>query len=192
MDVAKDIEIHPVDESRWPDLADLFGEAGGHDGCWCMFWRLPNKELMASSADENRERLRDLISRGGPVGLIAYLGGEPVGWCTVGPRTGYARVERTKAIAPADPADPAVWSVPCFFVRRDHRRTGVASTLVRAAVEYAREQGARMIEGYPVAHTKHSAAVLSTGTVGVFTDAGFAVGGDTPASGRRLVVRHDL
>ena len=42
-----------------------------------------------------------------------------------------------------------VWSVTCFFLARAYRRRGLQADLLRAAVEYAREQGARIVEGYP-------------------------------------------
>ncbi|TCC06302.1 GNAT family N-acetyltransferase [Kribbella soli] len=186
------IEVHPVDTSRWADLEQLFGGSGGYDGCWCMFWRLPNKELNANGPEDNRQALHDLVHTDAQVGLIAYADGTPAGWCSTGPRPGYARIERTKALRPDDPADPQVWAVPCFFVSKEHRGQGVARALLEAAVDRAADAGATMLEGYPVANPKGAGAALSTGTVDLFSAAGFTVGGDQPASGRRVVTRRAL
>jgi GNAT superfamily N-acetyltransferase len=74
--------------------------------------------------------------------------------------------------------DPGVWWVTCFAVDSRHRRSGVGSTLLRAAVEFARERGATAVEGHPVDVTVLRAARVSgsaifTGTVAMFSAAGF-------------------
>jgi GNAT superfamily N-acetyltransferase len=43
-----------------------------------------------------------------------------------------------------------VWSVSCLFVRKQDRRKGVSTQLLRAAVNLAAKQGAKIVEGYPV------------------------------------------
>ncbi len=184
-----DIDIRPLGDNRWADLEGLFGADGGNSGCWCMFWRLPNKELNQNTPVDNRAALLRLAATGEPVGLLAYEGEEAIGWCSAGPRPGYRRVERTKALAPADPHDPSVWSVPCFYVARAHRGKGVARRLLDAAVRQARLAGATTVEGYPVLDGRGSGATMSTGTVALFREAGFTVGDDAPAGGRRTVAR---
>jgi len=180
------IEVRPVDGGRWPDLATLFGPQGAYSGCWCTFWRLPNAELNASTPDERRHTLKTL-AESGPVGLLAYHDGEPVGWCAVAPRTQFRRLPRTKEIAPKlGEDDPGIWSVTCFYIRRDRRRTGVASALLDAAVGYAADLGATVVEGYPAPEGTTASARLSTGTVGLFASAGFAA---VPGGGKRTVMR---
>jgi GNAT superfamily N-acetyltransferase len=68
-----------------------------------------------------------------------------------------------------------VWSVVCFFVARSHRRKGLTVALLKAAVAYAREQGARIVEGYPVEPKQGSMpdVFAYTGLVGAFEKAGF-------------------
>jgi GNAT superfamily N-acetyltransferase len=156
-----------------------------------MFWRLTNNEINGNSADDNRAALESVVRSGRPSGLLAYAGGEPVGWCAVAPRAEFRRLPRTKALALTDPDDDSVWSVTCFVVRRDRRRTGVATALLDAAVSYARAQGATAIEGYPAVEATGGASKLSTGTIGLFAGAGFAAPDPSPTA-RRTVVRRDL
>src|SRR4029077_13100692 len=82
-------------------------------------------------------------------------GGEPVGWCAVEPRPRFSGLLRNNRVPwegrAEDKADESVWALTCVFVREHYRRRGLASALVRAAVEHARRRGARALEGYPIA-----------------------------------------
>jgi len=102
-----------------------------------------------------------------PPGVLAYVDGEPAGWCAVAPRTEYKRLARSRATAPFD--DQPVWSVVCFFVRGGMRRAGLSRALLSAAVDLAIEHGATIVEGYPVEGTRN----LFRGVASVFKDAGF-------------------
>jgi GNAT superfamily N-acetyltransferase len=190
---AMQIQVRAVDRSRWDDLAALFGPSGAYSGCWCMWWRIPGREFSANGNAGNRAALRGLVDAGEPVGLLGYQGDEPVGWCAVAPRPAYRRILRSPALKPDRPEDAGLWSVPCFFIRRDHRGGGVAGALLDAAVRYAAGEGATTVEGYPVdtAGRRPPAAELFTGTVGLFARSGFTVQ-TRPASGRRVVMRRDV
>ena len=87
-------------------------------------------------------------------GLVAYLDGEPVGWCAVEPRSAYPRLLRDCRVPwvgrAEDKTDDSVWAVTCFVTRAGFRRRGVSRALARAAVDFARERGARAVEGYPM------------------------------------------
>ena len=186
--------MRPVDAGRWDDLTALFGPSGAYSGCWCMWWRIPSAEFSRNGNAGNRAALEALVRAGEPVGLIGYSDGEPVGWCTVAPRPAYTRVLRSPALKPADPAETSVWAVPCFFVRRNRRGDGVAAAMLAAAVTHAAEHGATAIEGYPVdtgTGRVPPAAELYTGTVGLFTKAGFTEQ-FRPATGRRVVMRRQV
>jgi GNAT superfamily N-acetyltransferase len=111
-----------------------------------MVYRKPSNARMAS--DEKREAMRGLIERGTPVGVLAYDGDEPVGWCSVAPRETYPRLDRSRVMPRISP-EPT-WTVLCFFLRRSHRRTGISRILLKGAVEYAKASGARFVEAYPL------------------------------------------
>jgi GNAT superfamily N-acetyltransferase len=68
-----------------------------------------------------------------------------------------------------------VWSVPCFFVARGHRRRGLTTKLLEAAARHARARGARVLEGYPIEPGKGDvpSAFAWTGFVPAFRRAGF-------------------
>jgi GNAT superfamily N-acetyltransferase len=86
-------------------------------------------------------------------GLVGYLDGEPVGWCAVEPRTAYPRLLRMPVPFKGrgeDKADDGVWAVTCFPTRAGFRRRGISRALARATVDFARERGARALEGYPI------------------------------------------
>jgi GNAT superfamily N-acetyltransferase len=157
----------------------------------------PRESWASVGRDELAVRLRQQTGCGRPEaqatsGLLAYLGGEPVGWCAVEPRNGYARLLRDNRVPwegrDEDKADASVWAVTCFVTRTGFRKRGVASALVRAAVEFAREHGARALEGYPTAKD----AILGdhVGTAHVFEVAGFTE--VSRPTLRRVVMRIDF
>ncbi|HSN90987.1 MAG TPA: GNAT family N-acetyltransferase [Anaeromyxobacteraceae bacterium] len=166
------LSVRPVTPARWPDLERLFGPRGACAGCWCMWWRLPRARWVAGKGEGNRRALRRMVEGGVVPGLIAYRGGEPVGWVAVEPRDAYPGLDRSRTLARLD--DRPVWSVPCFFVARAHRGTGVTRALLDAAVRHARGRGARIVEGYPVEYRGGVADDwVFTGAPSTFRKAGF-------------------
>ena len=148
------IRVLPLTPDRWPDLEAIFNAKGCSIPrcCWCMAYRrsgsrgpLPPGLTRAAA---NRAALKALVARGKPPGLVGYRGKVPVGWVSVGPREDYARLKRSPVMKAVD--DKPVWSVICFVVPREHRRHGVARALLKAAIAYAKKQGATLIEAYPV------------------------------------------
>jgi GNAT superfamily N-acetyltransferase len=165
--------FHPLTAERWPDLVELFGPHGACAGCWCMFWRLPRREWEAARGSGTKRRLAAIVRKGRPTGVIAYDAGEPVGWCAVAPREDYPALTGSRLLAPVD--DRPVWSITCFFVKRDYRRRGLTGGLIAAAADYAHSQGATVVEAYPKDTKKKSAdAFLWNGVATAFSRAGFA------------------
>ncbi len=134
--------------SRWRDIESLFGPRGACAGCWCMWPRLPGAAFRRGRGAGNKRALKRLVNAGERPGIIAYRGGEPVGWCALAPRDQYRRLDRSRVMARVD--EQPVWSVVCFFVARETRGSGVTTALLRAAVEYAATRGATIVEGYPL------------------------------------------
>jgi GNAT superfamily N-acetyltransferase len=166
------LAIHPLTPARWQDFETLFGKNGACAGCWCMWWLLPRKQWTAQKGDGNRQAMRSLVKRGHKPGLLAYVAGEPVGWCAVSPREQYVRLETSRVLQPVD--DQPVWSVTCFFVARQHRRRGISVALLKAAGEFAQKHGATILEGYPTETSNDQAdAFVYTGLASAFTKAGF-------------------
>jgi GNAT superfamily N-acetyltransferase len=168
-----DVECHPVTSDRWPDLETLFGPHGATGGCWCMYWRLPRAQFSAQKGKGTKEALQHLVESGEIAGLLTYAQGQPVGWCAIAPRESYPVLKWSRILKRVDAAP--VWSVVCFFVNKAFRGKGVTTVLLRAAVEYARQYGARLVEGYPIEpKTPRIPAVFAwTGLASVFRQAGF-------------------
>jgi GNAT superfamily N-acetyltransferase len=182
------LTVRPVTPERWKDLADLFGAKGACMGCWCMFYRLPFKEWSRRRGASNRRALYRIVKSGRIPGLLGYLGGEPVAWCCLGPREEFPVLDRHRAWARID--DRPVWSVVCFFTRRGSRRRGLTLELLRAAVDYARRKGARILEGYPTEPDQPRADMFVwTGVASAFRRAGFRC---VDRRGRTRVMRRHL
>ena len=134
----------------WPNIETLFGTNGACGGCWCMWWRLPRggKLWDKCKGSTNKRTFKKLVTSGKVYGCLAFAGEEPVGWCCVGPRADFPRLERTRALQ--TDWDEHTWSVVCFYIRAGWRRRGVATALLKEAVKVARGNGARKLEAYPV------------------------------------------
>ncbi len=167
------LKFYAATPSRWADIETLFGERGACGGCWCMAWRLRNKDWLAGKGSSNKRAFKKIVTSGEVPGVLAYLGREPIGWCAVAPRTVYSALERSRVLKPVD--DQPVWSITCLFILRPYRRRGVSARLIKAAVEIAGKRGASIVEAYPTEpYTDNAPApFLWTGIPSAFRAAGF-------------------
>jgi len=143
------LRIEPLTAERWADFEQLFGPRGACGGCWCMTPKLDSATYERSKGAGNKARQKRYVRAGHVPGLLAYAGDEAVGWCAVEPREVYGRLQRSRVLAPVD-AEP-VWSIVCFYVRKDWRGRGLQQALTRGAEAWAAQHGARLLEGYPQA-----------------------------------------
>lgn len=166
--------IRPVTAARWRDLERLFGPRGAYSNCWCMYWRVRHRDFRSFSPQERKAGLRSWVRSGAEPGLLAYRGGKPVGWCALAPRSEYAALRTSRKLKPVDDT-PGVWSITCYFVAKEHRRSGVMRALLEAATRHARRKGARVVEGYPIVADSLSGCAGYTGLVPVYKKAGFRI-----------------
>lgn len=174
--------VKPVTKSTWPDFEALFEGKGGPKYCWCMAWR-PMEERRSADNAARKLALHERVLKGTPIGLVGYVGAEPVAWCSVAPRETFVKMSDDQ-----DNAEKGVWSVVCFFVRRDHRKSGLSGRMLEEAVKLAKKRGARVVEGYPVDPKSPSYRFL--GFLSLFRARGFTAAGR--AGSRRHVMRRDL
>jgi GNAT superfamily N-acetyltransferase len=196
------IIVVPANKASCMDLQVVFGARGEAAKCQCQRFKTPattwDREKASGSVGARAERLREQTHCGrheshATSGLVAYMDGEPVGWCAVELRTAYIRLQKKPLVWAGrveDKADDSVWAVTCLITRAGFRKRGVTYALARAAVDFAREHGARAIEGYPMI-TKAGEEItwgeLHVGNRKVFASAGFKeVSKPTP---RRIVMR---
>jgi GNAT superfamily N-acetyltransferase len=193
-----ELDIQPLTPDRLPDLAALFGQGGDPKWCWCAFFRIRQVDFATATAHSNRAVLEGAVestaAEGRAPGLIAYRDGQPVGWVSLGPREDYARLQHSRVLAPID--DRPVWSIVCFVVARRARKQGIANALLDAAVAYAAEHGATLLEAYPA--DTHGERIPSAsayrGTMSMFERAGFGVAATrraNRASPARPIVRRE-
>lgn len=175
------LEVRPATADRWDDVAAVFGRRGvDRSWCWCQLFLHPPGPSNHAATPDNRQALREEIAHAAVApGLIAYVENRPVGWTRVGPRSSFAGVRGNRALAKVLTHDDAgVWWITCFAVDSRHRRSGVGAALLRAAVEFARKNGATAVEGHPVDAAglkvaRGSGSALYTGTAAMFSVAGF-------------------
>ena len=193
------IRIVPLTDAIWPAF-ESFGRSRDVPDlhwCWCQHWRLRSKDMAAAKVPQLRERLHDQALSPQPPGLVAFDRDRAVGWVSLGPRTDFERIVRSRVIPTID--DRPVWSIVCFAVSESARGRGVARTLLDAAVDYARRRGADTLEAYPVAIAAgapiHAEAAF-TGTRPMFERLGFRVvadrASDPSSTHQRVVVRREL
>ena len=197
------LSVVPANEASWEDLQTVLGVRGESHICQCQRYKMQPGESWASvGVEELAFRLRTQTDSGHresstTSGLVAYLDGEPVGWCAVEPRNRYARL-LLKTRVPwdgraEDKTDDRVWAVTCFVTRTGFRHRGISRALARAAVDFARERGARAIEGYPmITQPGHEIrwGELHVGSRSIFSAAGFTEVSHPTL--RRVVMRIDF
>jgi GNAT superfamily N-acetyltransferase len=193
------ISIVPANEAGCEDLKAIVGTRGAASMCWCQRKLAPREAFRSFPAEERAHRLRMQTECGHPEsdgtsGLVAYLDGEPVGWCAIEPRPAYTGLVRNNRVPwegrAEDKADEAVWAVTCIFTRVGFRKRGVGRALARAAVEFARERGARAVEAYPMVSKDVIVEELHVGTLGMFAAAGLTE--VSRPTLRRVVMRLDF
>jgi GNAT superfamily N-acetyltransferase len=167
------LSFKPLTPKCWPDFEKLFGPQGACAGCWCMFWKLPNKDFRELAYEGNKAGLKAIVESGIIPGLLAYSGNEAVGWIAVEPRDEYPRLAHSRVLKPVD--DQPVWSVTCFYTRRDFRGKGVTVALLMAAIEHVKKRGGKIVEGYPIEpkNGKIPAVFAYMGLASAYRKAGF-------------------
>ncbi|WP_028050380.1 GNAT family N-acetyltransferase [Cellulomonas sp. URHD0024] len=185
------VQVRPA-VGRYDDFSEVVGvKKPGGRGCWCMSYRdsrVPE--------DERAQYMRDECAQEPGPGVLAYVDGVVAGWCSVAPRSSYRRLMHSRTIPFLDDRD--AWSIVCFVVRAGFRRRGLMHQLLAGAVEHAREQGADVVEGYPVVVPQDDRVDVVSGYVGttrLFEAGGFVQVSATSAhsGGRdRVVMRREL
>ena len=195
------LSIIPASQASWADLQAVFGTADYPGMCYCQHYKTRDCHWSSLSGEERHRRLREQTRCDDPraqttSGLVAYLGQEPVGWVAVEPRTAYPRLPKVRTVwsgRQEDKTDDGVWAVTCFVTRKGYRKRGITYALAAATVGFARDQGARALEAYPMITSPGKEITwgeLHVGSRQVFADAGFTeVSHPSP---RRVVMRMDF
>ena len=164
-----DLVIKPLTAELWSAFTALLDQGGPARRCWCMAPRI-GAEYRQRSPQRNRSDFRAVVKQGPPPGLLALRDGVAVGWCQVARREELPAMDRAWRTRKVD--DVPVWVIACFYVRKGHRRQGVTTALIAAAVDLARSAGAPAVEAYPL-DGSISPSATSAGYSSTFAAAGF-------------------
>jgi ribosomal protein S18 acetylase RimI-like enzyme len=177
------LRFRPVTRESVEEYEAIFTSRGAPHYCWCMVWRRSTEESRHHTPADRKRQMMKRIAAGNPIGLIAYDGRTAVGWVSVAPRETYRNLGGP-AVVPGE----VIWSIACFYVPSKLRGQGMVRRLIAGAVAHAREQGATVVEAYPVDADAPSYGFM--GRVQTFLSAGFADCG--MAGVRRHVMRLTL
>ena len=182
------LNFKPLTMTEWTDFLALFEEHGPQQGCWCMYWRVKRAECQRQFGEGNKLAFKNIVEAGKVPGILAYLDRLPVGWCSIAPREEFPVLDRSPTLKRID--DQPVWAIVCSFIAKAYRRRSLTGILIQAAIEYAREHGAKIIEAYPLKTeiTKLLPYERFMGSESTFEQAGFKV--ITRRSERRPVMRY--
>ncbi len=173
--------FRPVTAETVSDFEQLFAAKGSPNWCWCMAWRATPAEIKDSKSPARRQQILDRIAAGTPAGLLAYERDHPIAWVSVAPKSTFRGLGGTED-------EYRVWSLTCMFVPRARRGEGLSAKLIEAAADYARQNGARLLEAYPV--DPDSPSYRHMGFVASFEKLGFTP--DGMAGSRRHVMHRSL
>ncbi len=178
----------PLTSDKWNDFEQLFGSHGAYGGCWCMFWRHTRKHFSKGCKGQNRQDMKNLVFAGTIPGILVYENNQPIGWCSIAPRKDFGSLERSRTLKRVD--DEPVWSIVCFFIRKDFHGKGMQGELIKCAVEYAKSKGAAIIEAYPnMSGHQRLPMEMYMGSLNTFWAAGFK---EIAKAGLKVIVRRYL
>lgn len=178
----------PLDKFHWDDFVTLFGERGACGGCWCMAWRLKSKDFEDKKGVSNKLSMKKIVFNNELPGIIAYYNSEPIGWCAFAPREKYVRLNSSRVLAPID--NKPVWSISCFFIKKDFRKKGLSVKLIKAVIKYCKNKKIGILEAYPQEpyDSNIPAAFAWTGIPAAFKKAGFII--SEKRSPKRPIMRY--
>ena len=152
-DFLEQLSFEPLTKKNWSKFVQLFGDKGACANCWCMYYRLNKADFAEGKVDSgNKDAMKAIVTAGKPTGILSFFDNEPIAWCAFAPREDFIKLEKSRVHKRID--DKAVWSIPCFFIRKDFRRIGVSVQLLKAVIAYAKKKKIKVIEAYPTIPTK--------------------------------------
>ena len=169
------LRFDSLTSATWKQFETLMGVKGGCGNCWCMYFRLPYKDFQENKPDANKKMIKQLVNKGLPQGLIASTDQEPIGWIAMAPREDYMKLEKARVFKRFD--DKPVWSITCFFIKKQFRHMGLSRQLIKGAVDFAKTKKIKTLEAYPAIpyDEKVPHAFLWVGVLSSFINNGFKI-----------------
>lgn len=170
-----------------------FADNPGWAACYCHYHQVaPAIDWQTLDGPANRAAMRARIDTGEMEGYLAYRGREVVGWLNAQPRHRiphcFARIGVAAPAIDIPPHEAAV--IVCFVVTPNHRRSGIARTLLDHALAHLGARGLRIVDAFPLREDRAaSVAALYHGSLAMYVTAGFQPFG---TDGDRVVMRKRL
>jgi GNAT superfamily N-acetyltransferase len=183
------LQFEPLTQKNWGKLEQLFGSKGACGNCWCMYYRLKKTTFVEGKINNgNKDAMKSLVMEGMPTGILAFYDDIPIAWCAFAPREDFIKLEKSRVHKRID--NNLVWSIPCTFIDKKFRRQGVSVALLKGVINFARENGIRILEAYPTIPTQDKLpdAFAWIGLYKSFERAGFEIVDQT--SKNRPMVRY--
>jgi len=188
-DFLNELTIEPLTSKNWGQFEQFFGLKGACGNCWCMYYRLSKTEFQeGKSEDGNKLAMKEIVWSNRPAGMLAFYEDQAIAWCAFAPREDYIKLSKSRVHKRID--DMAVWSIPCMFIHKDFRRSGISVQLLKGVIGYAKSQGIKIIEAYPTIPTQDKLpdSFAWTGLYKSFEQAGFKIADRTSVN--RPLVRY--
>ena len=152
-DFKDSLTFEPLTRKNWGQFIELFGNKGACGNCWCMYYRLSKSDFReGKTEDGNKNSMKESVWENKPTGFLGIYDGQPIAWCAFAPREDFIKLEKSRVHKRID--NESVWSIPCFFIDKNFRKHGVSTALLKGVINYARENGIKIIEAYPTIPTQ--------------------------------------
>ncbi|MGD8605006.1 MAG: GNAT family N-acetyltransferase [Anaerolineales bacterium] len=169
------VEVLPLTSERVDDFFEIHSVEQGCGWCFCVAWWTPTWQGWGErTAEDNYQMRMDLFEQGHYDGYLAYVEGEPIGWCQVGRRSRLKKLLDQFEIQDTS-ADQEVWSITCFLVVPQWRRKKVATTMLASILEDLQARGVEIVEAYPKREEAMDDLDLWNGAESMYVQAGFKV-----------------
>jgi GNAT superfamily N-acetyltransferase len=171
-------EIRPLTEVTFPAWRALAEKHNGvWGGCFCSYFHGDTATTAKSDFDHRRDEFKErLVREGSAHAALVFDGDDAIAWCQYGSPDELPNIYHRKQYD-ADESNPAPWRITCFFVDRDHRRSGVAREALDGALALIARAGGGEVVSFPnivEAGTRASSSFLHNGTREMFEKAGFS------------------
>jgi GNAT superfamily N-acetyltransferase len=153
LQIADRLRIEPLTKSNWDKFEELFGVKGACGNCWCMYYRLKNSDFRKGKTGEgNKKAMKEIVWQNKPAGILGFYEDQAIAWCAFAPREEFIKLENSHVHKRID--DKPVWSIPCFFIKKNYRRKGVSVAMLKGIIQFAELNNIKIIEAYPAIPTQ--------------------------------------
>lgn len=135
------IAVKKLTSDTWTDFVALMQTDAQCSDCWCLNHREPAGCSTGSAA---QAKMQQLTTENKVGGLLAYQDQKCVGWIAIDPMSELVGHDCQPS------GKPNEWSIHCIFVRDGFRGQGISTALIRAAIDFAKSNGASLISAFPI------------------------------------------